>query len=188
MTSVTCHGMLWHLHEPTWHDMGDMSRWLMTALGFRARAKLGSQVIGVSWHTIWGVSWILYILGIQLDKYSQSNPIFTTFLFNYISTHSHTQLKWLSTVMKCWSKMLSSSTSMIMGMIMMTRRVLPWSSSSSSGESPPREKNIRPSYPEIFQTHVNAIFSGRHRNIWWLHHLLIVIILVTTPLHILASD
>lgn len=101
----------------------------------RARAKLGSQVmIGVSGHTIWGVSWILYILGIQLDKYSQSNPIFTTFLFNYISTHSHTQLKGLSTVMRCWSKMLSSSTSMSMSM--MIRRVLPWSSSSSSGESP----------------------------------------------------
>ena len=168
--------------DVTWH--GRHVTMTHDGTGVRARAKLGSQVmIGVSWHTIWGVSWILYILGIQLDKYSQSNPIFTTFLFNYISTHSHTQLKGLSTIMRCWSKMLSSSTSMIMimSMIMMIRRVLPWSSSSSSGESPPREKNIRPSYPEIFQTHVNAIFSGRHRNIWWLHHLLIVIILVTTP-------
>ena len=122
-TDVTWHGR----HVTMTHD----------GTVVRARAKLGSQVIGVSWHTIWGVSWILYILGIQLDKYSQSNPIFTTFLFNYISTHSHTQLKGLS--VRCWSKMLSSSTSMsmIMGMITMIRRVLPWSSTSSSGESPP---------------------------------------------------
>ena len=90
MTSVTCHGMLWHLHEPTWHDMGDMSRWLITALGLEPEPNWGpkwwqayhntqSEVYHGS-YTILGSNWINILNPIQSSPLSYSTT----------SAHTHT--------------------------------------------------------------------------------------------------
>jgi len=58
---VTFHGMLWHLHETTWHDMMVMSRRLMPAQG--SEPETHTALVCRNW------SWI------QFDAYLGSNLI-----------------------------------------------------------------------------------------------------------------